>query len=200
MHSRCQLSALVLLTATLFYATASATITGTVTDTTGSPVSGALVTITDESDTDKEYSDYTDCDGKYTIAFTPISVKEEKPENFQIQQNYPNPFNPSTTIPFSLDEAGFVNLSIYNITGQKVITLIDTYQSVGSHTVTWNGLDESGKSIAAGIYIYQLRFGNTVESRKMLLIDGGSSTNFSGSNQIVAQAKVMAKAVNDPVI
>ena len=150
-----------------------ALVTGTVTDTAGSPVSGALVTFTDESNSENEYSAYTDSDGKYSIAISPVFVKEETSANFQLFQNYPNPFNPSTTIPFSLNEAGFVNLSIYNITGQKVRTLVDSYHSVGSHTVPWNGLDDNGKSVAAGIYIYQLKFSDTVESRKMLLIDGG---------------------------
>ena len=117
---------------------------------------------------------YTDDEGKYSITIAPVSAKEETPANFQLQQNYPNPFNPSTTIPFSLNEAGFVNLSIYNITGQKVRTLVDNFHSVGSHTVTWNGLDDSSKSTAAGIYIYQLKFGDTIESRKILLLDGGT--------------------------
>ena len=170
-------------------------VTGTVNDTSGSPVSSALVTFTDETNAENEFSAYSDDEGKYSITFTPVSVKEGTPANFQLQQNYPNPFNPTTTIPFSLDEAGYVNLSIYNITGQKVRTPVDNYHSVGSHTVTWNGLDDSGKSVAAGIYIYQLRFGDTVESRKMLLIDGGSS--FNSSNQIVARATVMAKTVSD---
>jgi len=174
-----------------------ALVTGTVKDTLGSHVSGALVTFTDESNSENEYSAYTDEEGKYSITIAPVSVKKETPANFQLQQNYPNPFNPSTTIPFSLNEAGFVYLSIHNITGQKVRTLVDNYHYIGSHTVTWNGLDDSGKSTAAGIYIYQLKFGDTVESRKMLLIDGGSSGSFSGSNQIVTQANIIAKSVRD---
>ncbi len=174
-----------------------ASITGTVTDTTGSTVTGALVTFTDESNADNEYSAYTDNEGKYSIALTPVSVKEETPANFQLYQNYPNPFNPSTTIPFSLNEAGFVNLSIYNIAGQKVRTLVNNYHSAGSHTITWNGLDDSGKSVAAGLYIYQIKFGDAVESRKMLLIDGGSSGSFKGAYQIDTRSKVMAKSVSD---
>ncbi len=177
-----------------------ASVTGTVTDTTGSPVSGALVTFTDESNADNKFSAYTNEDGTYSISLTPVSVKEETPATFQLQQNYPNPFNPSTTIPFSLNEAGFVNLSVYNITGQKVRTLVESYHSVGSYIVTWNGLDVSGKSAAAGIYIYQLKCGDAVESRKMLLLDGGSSGGFSGSNQTATRAKVMAKFVSDATI
>ena len=167
-----------------------ASVTGTITDTAGSPVSGALVTFTDESDTDKEFSDYTDSDGMYKLPISPVHVTEETPANFQLYQNYPNPFNPSTTIPFSLNEAGYVNLSIYNVTGQKIRTLVDNYHFVGTHTVTWKGLDDTGKSVAAGIYIYQLKFGDTVESRKMLLIDGGSK-------QIVTRTTVRAKSVKD---
>jgi len=181
-----------LLVCMVFFAlSVKASMTGTITDTAGSPVSGALVTFTDETDTDKQYSDYTDSDGKYELLIESVHVKEETPSNFNLGQNYPNPFNPSTTIPFSLNDAGFVNLSIYNITGQKDRTLVDNYHSIGSRTVTWNGLDDSGKSAAAGLYIYQLRFGDTVESRKMLLIDGGSSGSFRGS-----KSTVMAKSVN----
>jgi len=150
-----------------------ASIKGTVTDTTGSPVSDELVTFTDETNPENIFSGYTNNDGKYEISLTPATVNETMPIGMRLYQNYPNPFNPSTTIPFSLNEAGFVNLSIYNITGQKVRTLVDNYHPVRSHTVTWNGLDNSGKSVAAGIYIYQIKFGDTVESRKMLLIDGG---------------------------
>jgi len=174
-----------------------ALVTGTVTDTASSPVFGARVTFTDESNPENEYIAYTDDEGKYSITVTPVSVKEKTPANFQLFQNYPNPFNPSTTIPFSLNEAGFVNLSIYTIIGQKVRTLVDNYHSVGSHTVIWNGLDDSSKSTAAGIFIYQFKFGDTVKSRKMLLIDGGSSGSFSGSNQIVTRANVRAKSVSD---
>jgi len=174
-----------------------ASVTGTVTDTTGKTVSGALVTFTDESNPENEYSDCTDDEGNYSISFSPTVVDEYSPAGFHLDQNYPNPFNPSTTIPFSLNETGFVNLSIFNIMGQKVRTLVDNYHSVGSHTVTWNGLDDSGKSVAAGIYIYQLKCGDTVESRKMLLIDGGSSGSFSGSNQIVTRANIMAKSVSN---
>jgi len=167
----------------------SALITGTVTDTAGSPVSGALVTFTDESNTERSFSDYTDKGGKYELPISPVHVKEETPVNFQLFQNYPNPFNPSTTIPFSLNKAGFVNLSVYNITGQKVRTIIDNYQSAGSYTITWYCLDDNNKSVAAGIYIYQLRFGDAVESQKMLLLDGGSGNSNSGSSyQILAKA------------
>jgi len=167
-----------------------ALITVNVEDTSGSPVSDVLVTFTDESNPDNKFSSITGNDGKCDIPMTPTLVRENIPTGFHLDQNYPNPFNPSTTIPFSLNEAGYINLSIYNITGQKVRTLVDNYHSVGSHTVTWNGLDDSGKSPAAGLYIYQLKFGDTVESRKMLLIDGGA-------NQIVTGTTVRAKSANN---
>ena len=142
MRSRCQLSAHVILIATLLYSTAFATITGTVTDKVGRPVSGALVTFTDEANLDNIYNDYTDDEGKYELPISSSSVDEVTPSGFQLYQNYPNPFNPSTTIPFSLNEAGFVNILIYNITGQKVRTLVDNHHTGGSHTVTWDGLDD----------------------------------------------------------
>ena len=160
----------------LFAIPCFASISGTVTNTDGNPVSGALVTFTDESNTENVFSGYTDESGKYIIKFSPTSVGEDTPADFRLDQNYPNPFNPSTTIPFTLGETGLVNLSIYNIIGQKVRTLINSQYSTGSHSVIWNGLDDGGKNAAAGIYFYQLKCGKKVESRKMLLLDGGYHT------------------------
>lgn len=126
-----------------------ASISGTVTDTVGSPVSGAFVTFTDESNTDIKYSDHTDNDGKYELLISPVLVEDKTLTGFRLKQNYPNPFNPTTTIPYSLEKPGHVILSIYNIMGQKIRTLIDNHQSAGSHDVTWNSRDDDGKGVAA---------------------------------------------------
>lgn len=86
-------------------------------------------------------------------------------------QNYPNPFNPQTTISFSLQETGKINLSIYNIKGQKVKTLLNGNREVGSHTVVWNGKDSSDKEVSSGIYFYKLSVpGNRSEIKKALLM------------------------------
>ena len=95
-------------------------------------------------------SGYTDADGLYEIELTTVSVETPQPSAFPLGQNYPNPFNPTTTIPFKLDNAGFVRLEVYSVTGQKVPTLINEYRSAGSHVVNWNGRDKSGHAVNSG--------------------------------------------------
>ena len=92
------------------------------------------------------------------------------PTSFELQQNYPNPFNPSTTIKYILPESGFVNLNIYNILGQKTISLINKQQSRGQFEITANF-----SNLASGIYLYQLNFSgingrNFSSIKKMVLL------------------------------
>jgi PKD repeat protein len=82
-----------------------------------------------------------------------------------LRQNYPNPFNPTTEISFSLPQASWVTLEIYNIVGQKTATLVEGYLDAGQHTVTWNG-----SNAASGVYVYRLQAGPVVETRKMILL------------------------------
>jgi PKD repeat protein len=84
--------------------------------------------------------------------------------------NHPNPFNPVTTISFSIPENKKVDLSLYNIKGQKVKTLIAEELSAGSHIVNWNGKDNNNKQVASGIYFYKLKAGNYHKVKKMILI------------------------------
>ncbi len=85
--------------------------------------------------------------------------------------NYPNPFNPETTISFSVVQtSSLVNLEIYNLKGQKIKTLVNEVLSAGSHSVVWNGTDDKGKSVASGVYLYKMRTGNYVSSKKMILM------------------------------
>ncbi len=84
--------------------------------------------------------------------------------------NFPNPFNPETRIQFSLANDSHVSLSIYNIRGQKVKTLANSRMTQGSHSVVWNGTDETGKSLASGIYMMRLQAGGDTFARKMMLI------------------------------
>lgn len=84
--------------------------------------------------------------------------------------NYPNPFNPDTDIRFSLTRDSEVNLSVFNILGQKVKTLVQGSLTAGLHSVKWDGTDESGRQVASGIYLYKIVTGDVVESRKMILM------------------------------
>ena len=85
-------------------------------------------------------------------------------------QNWPNPFNPETQIRYSLPEDAFVELIVYDLLGQTVRTLVFDYQQPGSYTLTWDGRDRSGYAAAAGIYLYSLRVGEVIQTRKMALI------------------------------
>jgi len=93
------------------------------------------------------------------------------PKVFKLSQNYPNPFNPETTIKYQLPEGGRVELSIYNILGQKVRTLINKDINAGYHSIKWNGRNDRGITVASGIYIYMIRT-NTgyFKSKKMVFL------------------------------
>jgi hypothetical protein len=92
------------------------------------------------------------------------------PLEYALRQNVPNPFNPTTEIAFSLAVESRVKLEVFNITGQKVATLLDERMTAGNHTVTWNGRASSGEPAASGVYFYRITAGNFTESRKMLLL------------------------------
>ncbi len=99
-------------------------------------------------------------------AFTSVDDDESSlPYAFNLSQNYPNPFNPTTNIQFELPQAGTAELAVYNIQGQRVATLVDGSLSAGAHQVSFDA-----SALSSGVYIYRLRSGNMVQSRKMMLI------------------------------
>ena len=104
----------------------------------------------------------------------PTSITDKTypiPSNFFLAQNYPNPFNPSTTISYELRETAEVGISIYNIVGQKIVTLVHENQIAGDHHVKWNGHDSYGQPVSDGIYIYRLTANKTlIDSKKMILL------------------------------
>jgi hypothetical protein len=87
-----------------------------------------------------------------------------------VEQSYPNPFNVTTSIKFTLPNAVKVTVNIYNILGQKVVTLVDEAKSAGTHTVFWDGKDKNSHEVASGIYFYQIKAGEYSEVKNMLLI------------------------------
>jgi hypothetical protein len=92
------------------------------------------------------------------------------PTAFALAQNYPNPFNPSTSIEFSLAQRSEVTISIYNVLGQKVRTLLNEPRPAGSYTVERNATDESGETVASGVYLYRLQTEELDQTKKMLLL------------------------------
>ncbi len=87
-----------------------------------------------------------------------------------LRGNHPNPFNPSTTIAFSLERDGEVELAVYDLAGRRVATLLDGLVPAGNHEVFWNGRDQAGRTASAGMYLVQLRDENQVVSRKMTMV------------------------------
>jgi hypothetical protein len=85
--------------------------------------------------------------------------------------NYPNPFNPETAISYTLPKQGNVQISIYNIKGQKVKTLVKNNSDAGRYTIVWNGKDTNEREVASGVYLYRLVFnGKNVDVKKCILM------------------------------
>jgi hypothetical protein len=116
--------------------------------------------------------------GSMTFTFvspaTPTAVAEEHtsavPESFVLEQNFPNPANPSTTIRFDLPQGEQVSLVVYNMVGQAVAQLLDGVREAGSYSLRWDGRDDSGRKLSTGIYLYRLRAGDQVSTRKLMLL------------------------------
>jgi len=92
------------------------------------------------------------------------------PKTFALKQNYPNPFNPVTTIKYQIPAESRVVLSVYNILGQRIKTILNDVQPAGYYTVQWNGRDETGNQVASGIYFYRIQADGYVNTCKMLFM------------------------------
>ena len=105
-----------------------------------------------------------DNDGQFEYSKT-IEVDFGAPKKFELSQNYPNPFNPNTTIRFSLPEAGNVKLTLFNILGQEIKTLVNEFKESGVHTINFDASE-----LNSGMYIYKIEAANFVQTRKMTLV------------------------------
>ena len=96
----------------------------------------------------------------------PTSVEDENAvvENYYLAQNYPNPFNPSTKINYGLEKAGEVEITVYNILGNKIATLVNGIKSAGNHSVSFNA-----SNLSSGIYFYKIVTNGFVQTKKMIL-------------------------------
>jgi len=92
------------------------------------------------------------------------------PDNYRLHQNYPNPFNPSTTISFVMPVSENIRLTVYDLTGREIVSLVNAKLASGLHSIVWNGLDKNGRQVATGIYLYQIRSANFVQTRTMTFI------------------------------
>ncbi|MGB2696441.1 MAG: T9SS type A sorting domain-containing protein, partial [Candidatus Zixiibacteriota bacterium] len=95
---------------------------------------------------------------------------EHKMKYFNLFQNYPNPFNPETIIEYVLPENAQVDVSVYNILGKHVTTLIDQYQISGYKKATWDGKNQAGSEVSSGVYFYRLKTDSFIEVKKMLML------------------------------
>ena len=91
--------------------------------------------------------------------------KQVLTQTFRLNQNYPNPFNPQTTIAYELPQNDLVRLDIYNLLGQRVMTLVEGRQTAGAYQISFDG-----RTLASGVYIYRLQSGKHTESKKMILL------------------------------
>ncbi|MBN1292942.1 MAG: T9SS type A sorting domain-containing protein, partial [Candidatus Latescibacteria bacterium] len=100
----------------------------------------------------------------------PLDVEARVPYSFELSGNFPNPFNATTTITFTLPENEFTTFNIYNITGQKIRTLVSEQKTAGTHTVVWDGRDDYGRQLSSGTYITVLKAGTKTATGRMMLV------------------------------
>ena len=111
-------------------------------------------------------SDYSD-----VVEAAVLSIDEEMiPDVYALHQNYPHPFNPVTTLRYDLPEDATVSIIIYDVMGRKVRSLINTTQSAGYRSIRWNATNDHGEPVSAGMYIYMIRAGNFIKTKKMVLL------------------------------
>ncbi|MBN2202549.1 T9SS type A sorting domain-containing protein, partial [bacterium] len=89
---------------------------------------------------------------------------------FRLMQNYPNPFNPLTNIQYSLPISGQVSIEVFNVSGDKIITLSEGYEERGNHLLTWESRDSYGKPVPAGLYFCVIKIGTYCDVIRMLLL------------------------------
>jgi len=94
----------------------------------------------------------------------------QSPHTFNLYNNYPNPFNPVTTFRYDLPENSHVTITIYDMLGREVKTLINQTQDAGFKSVIWDATNDYGKPVSAGVYLYKIQAGEFVQTRKMVLL------------------------------
>ena len=92
------------------------------------------------------------------------------PHKYALQQNFPNPFNPRTTIHYELPNQELVQIIIFNLLGHQVKRLVYGFRGAGVNSIVWDGTNDHGQPVSAGIYIYQLQAGGFLQTRKMILL------------------------------
>jgi len=97
-------------------------------------------------------------------------IDEILPITYNLYNAYPNPFNPTTTLWYELPENSYVNVTVYDMLGREIRTLVNTTQDAGFKSVIWNATNDFGKPVSAGVYLYQIQAGEFVQTKKMVLL------------------------------
>jgi hypothetical protein len=97
-------------------------------------------------------------------------LNHKLPRSMELYQNYPNPFNPVTTIEYQLNISGLVELTIFDIQGRRVRSLVKSNQKPGLYRFSWDGKNSNGLLVSSGLYLYQLKIDNAIHAKRMILI------------------------------
>ena len=114
----------------------------------------------------------------YTVQLQGVAVSElaifdnavQAPTEFSLNQNYPNPFNPSTSISYDLAKDAIVTITIYDLMGRSIKTLVDNKQIAGSRSVRWDATNNVGQPIPSGMYVYSIKADGFRQTKKMILL------------------------------
>jgi len=131
-------------------------------------IGNVVVNMIDARESDGLVVAATHGNGVYSAQFT--AADRPKLAAIELNQNYPNPFNAETRISFTLPHPGHVELTIYNILGQKIASLLSEYKNAGSHSIVWNGINSNGFSVSSGVFFYKIHIGDFVQIKKMILV------------------------------
>ena len=130
-----------------------------------------FIPIKPKLDKDFDYLINDEQNGKYKIIrLLELTDSFVIPNQYKLYQNYPNPFNPTTVIQYDVPDPSQITLTVYDLSGREINQLVNETQSPGLKTIVWDGKDFMGNRMGAGIYIYQLKSGNYIDSKKMLFV------------------------------
>ncbi|MBT5069171.1 MAG: T9SS type A sorting domain-containing protein, partial [Candidatus Marinimicrobia bacterium] len=149
-------------------------------------ISWTFENVPDEYDIGYSINDGIYFDDMRSVSTTTLSVSSEMivrvgtqvlsidaepiPEVYALRQNYPNPFNPVTTLRYDLPEEALVNITIYDMMGRVVKTMVNSQQNAGYKSIQWNATTDEGKPVSAGLYLYTIQAGEFRQTKKMVLL------------------------------
>ena len=165
----------------------------------GTPLENIKVDALHKTNSEHNRTEYTNSSGLATFGDIYTIVKADDtniPTGYDLVQNFPNPFNPSTTIRFGVARPIDVNVTIYNILGEQVKTLVSERVQPGFYQTEWDGTDESGMGVASGLYLATMKTSDGyVESVRMVLVDGGRGGGYNKGITRIGDASHLLKSI-----